>query len=108
MLLYPLLSFAETLTYPLALEVDEHIVLHYPTASTSSLRAPPGLATDIEHGLEAMIADSSFDALFQPHHGATLEKARLQQRRVITLENPHLPPRTPLQRKELWYRPASP
>lgn len=93
----------------LALEVDEHIVLHYPTAFyffTSRARA--GLATDIEHGLEAMIADGSFDALFQQHHGATLEKARLQQRRVITLENPDLPPRTPFQRKELWYRPAAP
>jgi len=93
----------------LALEVDEHIAIHYPTAFyffTSRARAD--LAQAVERGLEAMIADGSFDALFQQHHGATLERARLDQRKVIELENPDLPPQTPFQRKELWYRPNAP
>ncbi|MDX5373063.1 MAG: transporter substrate-binding domain-containing protein [Pseudomonadaceae bacterium] len=90
----------------LALEVDEHIVIHYPTAFyffTSRARAD--LAEAIEQGLEAMIADGSFDALFRQHHGATLERARLEQRRRIELNNPELPAQTPFQREELWYRP---
>ena len=32
-------------------------------------------------------------------------KARLDQRRIIELDNPLLPPHTPLQRRELWYHP---
>ncbi|PYC21020.1 hypothetical protein DMO17_16845 [Aquipseudomonas alcaligenes] len=93
----------------LALEVDEHIAIHYPTAFyffTSRARAD--LAQAVERGLEAMIADGSFAALFQQHHGATLERARLDQRKVIELENPDLPPQTPFQRKVLWYRPNAP
>lgn len=92
----------------LELEVDEHIAIHYPTAFyffTSRARAD--LATAIERGLEAMIADGSYEALFQQHHGATLERARLQQRRVIELENPDLPAQTPFEREELWYRPGA-
>jgi ABC-type amino acid transport substrate-binding protein len=91
----------------LTLEVDEHIVIHYPTAFyffTSRARAD--LAADIERGLEAMIADGSYERLFQQHHGATLERARLDKRRVIELENPDLPPRTPFERAELWFRPG--
>ncbi|MEO4046652.1 hypothetical protein AAFN46_06110 [Pseudomonas sp. CAU 1711] len=100
---------AEAAREGLELEVDEHIVIHYPTAFyffTSRARAD--LATAIERGLEAMIADGSYEALFQQHHGATLERARLAQRRVIELENHDLPAQTPFQREELWYRPGAP
>jgi ABC-type amino acid transport substrate-binding protein len=93
----------------LNLEVDEHIVIHYPSAFyffTSRARAD--LASDIEHGLEAMIADGSFEALFQHYHGATIKRAGLERRRVIELENPDLPPQTPFQSEELWYRPNAP
>jgi ABC-type amino acid transport substrate-binding protein len=93
----------------LNLEVDEHIVIHYPTAFyffTSRARAD--LAVSIERGLEEMVADGSFDALFQQHHGATLKRVGLERRRVIELENPDLPPQTPFQRQELWYHPHAP
>jgi ABC-type amino acid transport substrate-binding protein len=93
----------------LALEVDEHIVLHYPTAFyffTSRARAD--LAGAIERGLEAMIADGSYEQLFQQHHGATLQRAGLEKRRVIELENLDLPAKTPFDREELWYRPGAP
>jgi ABC-type amino acid transport substrate-binding protein len=89
-----------------ALVVDEHVVLHYPTALyffTSQKR--PELAEDIRLGLEASIADGSFETLFQRHHGATLRRARLDQRQVIELNNPDLPSETPFDRAELWFRP---
>ena len=92
----------------LSLEVDEHIAIHYPTAFyffTSRARAD--LASNIERGLEKMVADGSFEALFQQYHGATLKKAGLERRQVIELENPDLPPQTPFQRAELWYRPST-
>lgn len=90
----------------LDLAVDEHIVIHYPSAFyffTSRTRAD--LAMAIEGGLEAMIADGSYERLFQQHHGATLQRAQLGKRRVIELQNPELPAQTPFQREELWYRP---
>lgn len=93
----------------LKLMVDEHIVIHYPTAFyffTSRARAD--LAIAIERGLEAMLADGSFERLFQQHHGATLERARLPERRVIKLENPDLPTQTPFDRPQLWYQPSAP
>ncbi|MBB1521435.1 substrate-binding periplasmic protein [Aquipseudomonas guryensis] len=93
----------------LQLTVDEHVVLHYPTAFyffTSRARAD--LAADIERGLERMIADGSFDQLFDSHHGATLRKAQLDKRQVIELKNPDLPELTPFAREELWYQPATP
>ncbi len=37
-----------------------------------------------------------------------LRRARLEQRRVIELENPELPAETPFHRQELWYRPEAP
>jgi len=92
----------------LSLAVDEHIAIHYPTAFyffTSRARAD--LASNIERGLEKMVADGSFEALFQQYHGATLKKAGLERRQVIELENPDLPPQTPFQRAELWYRPST-
>lgn len=88
------------------LTVDEHLVLHYPTAFyffTSLQR--PDLAAQISQGLEAAIADGSFEALFERHHAATLSKANLAQRQVIELHNPQLPTATPFARKELWYQP---
>ncbi|MDG1581954.1 transporter substrate-binding domain-containing protein [Pseudomonas sp. GOM6] len=91
----------------LKLAVDEHIVLHYPTAFyffTSRARAD--LAETIERGLESMLTDGSFERLFQQYHGATLERARLAKRRVIKLDNPDLPAQTPFNRTELWYQPA--
>ncbi|MBD9416567.1 transporter substrate-binding domain-containing protein [Pseudomonas sp. PDM16] len=93
----------------LALEVDEHIAIHYPSAFyffTSRARAD--LAIAIERGLEAMIADGSYEQLFQQYHGETIKRAGLERRTVIELENPDLPPQTPFQRQELWYRPGAP
>ena len=89
-----------------ALVVDDHVLLHYPSAFyffTSKQR--PELAEEIRLGLEASIADGSFEALFQRHHGATLQKVKFAQRRIIELQNPDLPAATPFARKELWYQP---
>lgn len=89
-----------------ALMVDEHVVLHYPSAFYFfTSRQRPELAEQIRLGLEAAIADGSFDALFQRYHGATLRNAHLAQRQVIELRNPDLPDATPFARKELWYHP---
>lgn len=90
----------------LALSIDNHLLLHYPTAFYFfTSRNRPDLAADIERGLEAMIADGSFQRLFEQYHGDTLRQANLHKRRIIELHNPDLPPATPFARKELWFQP---
>lgn len=90
----------------LHLSVDEHLLLHYPSAFYFfTSRNRPDLASDIERGLEAMIADGSFQSLFEQYHGDTLRQAKLHNRRVIELHNPDLPPATPFNRKALWLQP---
>ncbi|MCR4510233.1 hypothetical protein NUV66_13015 [Pseudomonas sp. 32.2.56] len=97
---------ARALEDGLALSIDNHLLLHYPTAFYFfTSRNRPDLAADIEHGLEAMIADGSFQRLFEQYHGDTLRQANLHKRRIIELHNPDLPPATPFARKELWFQP---
>ena len=88
------------------LTLDRHLVLHYPTALYFFFSPQkPQLADAVRQGLELALADGSFDRLFQQHHADDLRRARLDQRRIIELDNPLLPPHTPLQRRELWYHP---
>ncbi|WP_038002486.1 transporter substrate-binding domain-containing protein [Teredinibacter turnerae] len=63
------------------------------------------LAEQIEKGLNAAIADGSFDRLFNANFANAIARANLPQRRVLTVNNPLLPAKTPVQRKELWFQP---
>lgn len=69
----------------------------------------PELAADIERGLNLAIADGSFDEYFFNHPTIkdALQRANLQNRTVIELDNPTLPPKTPLDREELWIDPGA-
>lgn len=88
--------------------MDTHIAIHYDTAFYYFVNTQDtALANAIERGLEAAIADGSFDRLFYQHHAELIKQATLDKRVVIELPNPLLPPDTPLARKELWYRPPS-
>lgn len=90
----------------LNLVVDDHVVLYYPAAYYFFVRKESHeLAALIEKGLDAAIADGSFDRLLMARFGDDIERANLSERRVIRLENPLLTPSTPLERKELWYQP---
>ena len=60
------------------------------------------LQPQAQPGLEQALADGSFDRLFFAHYGDALQRARLSERQLIELDNPLLPPDTPLQRAELW------
>ena len=88
------------------LAVDSHLLLHYPTAMYFFVnKRNTHLADDIERGLAAAIADGSFEQIFTHFFGESMRQARLDGRRIIELHNPTLPPATPLERKELWFKP---
>jgi len=87
------------------LQVDSYIALHYPAALYFFVgKNNPQLAADITRGLEAAIADGSFDLLFHQYHDESIHRAGLDKRMVIELNNPLLPAETPLWRRELWFR----
>lgn len=92
----------------MAITVAPSLLLYYPTASYFFV-APDNtaLAERLTQGLEAALKDGSFDRLFFefPQHREALARASAPGRQVLVLENPLLPPETPLHRAELWYRP---
>jgi hypothetical protein len=89
------------------LAVEQHLLLHYPFFEAFYVsRSAPRLAARLTAGLERMVADGSFEALFARHFGKFLANLNLRQRVVIELENPFLPAWVPLKRKELWFDPA--
>ncbi len=61
------------------------------------------LAERIEAGLEKMVSDGSLKALFYEFYTDDLEKADINNRRVITITNPDLPKSIPFDRPELWF-----
>ncbi len=92
--------------YGQGLTVVPDICLHYPAALYYFVAPDDAeLAVAIELGLQRLRGSGAFDRLFEAHHGEDLARARLATRRVIELRNPLLPPQTPLNKPELWYRP---
>jgi ABC-type amino acid transport substrate-binding protein len=101
-------------------EIDEHrashpqmalepgLLLYYPLPRYFFVRRDAEgrqLAQRIAAGLEIMIRDGTLDQLFQRYKGKSIEQADLPHRRLIKIDNPGLPPETPLSRSELWYNP---
>ncbi|MFT7771671.1 substrate-binding periplasmic protein [Roseateles sp.] len=92
--------------YGQGLAVVPDICLHYP-APVYYFVAPDEveLAAAIELGLRRLLSSGAFERLFAQHHAQDLARSRLGSRRIIRLHNPLLPPLTPLDKSELWYRP---
>ena len=97
--------WAELDNSQLRLVAEPTIALHYPAAIYFFVRkGNTQLATDISEGLEKMIADGSFEKLFQEYHGELIKRAAFKDRRVFELANPLAPASMPLGRKALWFR----
>ncbi len=89
------------------LAIVPELMLHYPAAAYLFVSPKrPELAADIKTGLEAAVADGSFQRLHREFFGATLKAHPVKPDRVIKLNNPLLPPETPLHRRELWLQPG--
>lgn len=86
------------------LVVDPYIVLHYRTTDYFFVnRHNTRLAEEVRVGLQAAIADGSFDRLFYRHFSEPIRRARLDQRRVIELDNPLMSSATPAAASKLWF-----
>ncbi len=102
-------AFHEVETHgALSLAVESRILLYYPTAMYFFVS--PGnaaLASRLERGLRSLVDDGTLDGFLRSHplSRPAFELGNLEKRRRITLENPLLPPETPLDDQDLWYRP---
>ncbi|RTL34331.1 MAG: hypothetical protein EKK53_26555 [Burkholderiales bacterium] len=83
------------------------LMLHYPTAAyLFASPARPELAADLKAGLDAAVADGSFQRLHREFYGPVIKAHPADPDRVIRLSNPLLPAATPLARRELWLQPG--
>ncbi|WP_431101179.1 substrate-binding periplasmic protein [Roseateles noduli] len=86
------------------LVIDPYLLLHYPAALYMFVRpGRPRLAADLTRGMNALVADGTFERLSRQIFGDLLQRHRIDQRRVLQLRNPLLPAQTPLDRKVLWW-----
>lgn len=91
------------------LVVEPTLAIHYPSAVYFFVsQRNPTLAIAMEQGLKLMIADGSFDHLFNEYFADIVSKAELNKRRVFHLSNSHMSDKTPLNQNELWLQIGKP
>ncbi|MBH9552395.1 substrate-binding periplasmic protein [Inhella gelatinilytica] len=89
-----------------ALAVEPTLALHYRAPIYFFVRRDrPELADALETGLRDMQRSGRFERLFQQQHDADLQRSQLAARHIIELDNPGLPPKTPVHEADLWFRP---
>lgn len=92
----------------LDIAIDQNFAFWYPTADYFFVaKTNTALANQVKIGFERAIADGSYDAAFNNHYSAIIEQSKLATRQLFLLDNPYIPPKTPLHRPELWYLPQS-
>ncbi|TQV74044.1 amino acid ABC transporter substrate-binding protein [Aliikangiella marina] len=85
--------------------VEETIMLQYPAPMYFFVNQEnTALSERIEKGLNIAIEDGSFEKLFLSHPGSSeiLAKANIENRKIFRLNNPVLPPETPINNKKFW------
>ncbi|MES2207886.1 MAG: EAL domain-containing protein [Pseudomonadota bacterium] len=88
------------------INIEETLILHYPWPYYFFLnKKDEKLAERIETGIQYMLKDGSFDDLFFKYNESAIQRINFKSRRIINLENPLLPPETPLSEKKLWWHP---
>ena len=88
----------------LAIEQDLLLYIPLPTYFFVTPKMP-WLAQRIEDGLNEMIADGTFNKMFQAEFGELIKDANLSKRRVFKINNSNLSPETPLDIARYWYQP---
>jgi hypothetical protein len=88
----------------LGLEIEPRLLLHYPAALYLYVNPHrPQLAEALRAGMEALVADGTFERLSRRQFGALPQQHHVAERQVLRLSNPLLSPATPLARKALWF-----
>jgi ABC-type amino acid transport substrate-binding protein len=92
------------------LEIEQQLVFYYPLPMYFWFpRTDEGrrLAARAEQGMRAMIADGTYDRVFDHYQGQKIAALRLGERRLIAIDNPNVGPETPFWDKRLWFDPRT-
>lgn len=91
----------------LPLGVEASLAVHYPSAMYFFVSPEnPGLAAALERGLQAAIADGSFQQLFDRYFGAAIARADLGKRKILEIANPLLPDLLVRTDSRYWFDPG--
>jgi hypothetical protein len=92
------------------LHIEDNILFYYPLPmyfwfpKTDEGRR---LAARAEEGMRMMIADGTYDRIFDKYQRHKIEQLRLKERRIFKIDNPFLGPETPFSDKRLWFDPQT-
>ncbi len=92
------------------LAIEENLILYYPMPMYfwfARNDAGRRLAKRAEEGMRMMIADGTYDVIFDKYQRSKIERLHLKQRRIVRIGNPNLGPETPLSDKRLWFDPKT-
>jgi ABC-type amino acid transport substrate-binding protein len=92
------------------LRIEDNLVLYYPLPmyfwfpKTDEGRR---LAARAEAGMRRMLADGTYDRLFDEYQGWKIERLRLKHRVIFRIDNPFVGPEMPFADKRLWFDPGT-
>jgi hypothetical protein len=92
------------------LRIEENLILYYPMPMYfwfSRTKEGRRLAARAEEGMRMMLADGTYDAIFDKYQRHKIERLRLKERRIFRIANPNVGPETPLRDKRLWFDPKT-
>jgi len=92
------------------LAIEQTLILYYPLPMYfwfSRTAEGRRLAARAEAGMRMMIADGTYDAIFDKYQRRKIERLHLRDRRIFRIENPFLGPETPFGDKRLWFDPKT-
>ncbi|HUR81846.1 MAG TPA: hypothetical protein VM733_13860 [Thermoanaerobaculia bacterium] len=92
------------------LAIEGTILFYYPLPMYFWFPPTPEgrrLAARAEEGMRMMIADGTYDRVFDRHQRWKIERLHLKTRRVFKIANPFVGPETPFQDKRLWFDPQT-
>lgn len=92
------------------LYIEDGIILYYPLPMYfwfSPTAEGRRLAARAEEGMRMMIADGTYDAIFDKYQRHKIERLRLKERRIFRIANPNVGPARPFADKKLWFDPQT-
>jgi ABC-type amino acid transport substrate-binding protein len=92
------------------LEIEERLCLYYPLPMYFWFpKTPEGerLAARAEEGMRAMIADGTYDRIFDKFQRHKILELHLKDRQIFSISNPNVGPETPFADKRLWFDPKT-
>jgi ABC-type amino acid transport substrate-binding protein len=90
--------------------IEDDILFYYPLPMYFWFpKTPEGrrLAARAEEGMRMMIADGTYDRIFDKYQRHKIIQLRLKERKLFSIPNPNAGPETPFKEKRLWFNPQT-